>query len=207
MILVGRDLSPFVRRTATVLNLLGLPYERRTLNTNDDADELRKYNPLGRVPALLLDAEALIDSAAIIDYALEIGDTEHQLLAAAGPQRRHVLQLSAIATGAMEKGVASAYEVANRPKELVHKPYREKLQLQALAGLLALDKQAPSAGWFGGASPNLADVNAVVAYDFAGIVAPEIAKRISGPLAALSDRANATDAFARTRWGKPNPLG
>lgn len=207
MILIGRDLSPFVRRTATVLNLLGLSYERRTLNTNDDADELRTYNPLGRVPALLLESEALIDSAAIIDYVLEVGDPDNRLLAATGAERRHTLQLSAIATGAMEKGVASAYEVANRPKELVHKPYREKLQRQALAGLVALDKQAPSAGWFGGKSPNLADVNAVVAYDFMGIVAPEIANRISGPLAALSDRANGTDAFAKTRWGKPNPLG
>lgn len=208
MILLGRDLSPFVRRSATVLNLLELDYERRIVSTADDADEIRTHNPLGRVPALLLDGEALIDSAAIIDYALEIADAEHRLLAATGEARRRTLQLSAFATGTMEKGVASAYEVSQRPKNLVHPPYRQKLQQQALAGLVALDEAAPKADWFGGAEPNLADVNAVVAYDFISIVAPNIAQELaSGPLAQLCERANTTTAFASTKWDGANPFG
>ncbi|MFK7912333.1 MAG: glutathione S-transferase family protein [Pseudomonadales bacterium] len=206
MILLGRDLSPFVRRTATALNLLGLQYERRTLNTNDDAEELRRYNPLGRVPALLVDDAVIIDSAAILDYALELADAEHRLLPASGVPRRNTLHVSAIATGTMEKGVASAYEVANRPKELVYQPYREKLQQQARAGLLALEELAPQEGWFGGDQPNLADVNAVVAYDFVGIVAPQVAESITGLLMKLSQRANALEAFASTRWNGGSPF-
>ena len=208
MILLGRDLSPFVRRTATVLNLLGVNYERRIVSTADDAEEIRQHNPLGRVPALIIDSEALVDSAAIIDYALELADPEHKLLAAAGVARRRTLQLSALATGAMEKGVASAYEVAQRPAELVHAPYREKLQQQALAGLAALDQQTPANGWFGGTAPDLADVNAVVAFDFLNIVAADAVQSLAeGALAQLSARANEQVAFASTRWQSGNPLG
>ena len=65
MILIGRNLSPFVRRTATALNHVGLDYDQKGLSTADDADEIRKYNPVGRVPTLILDdGEAIIDSGA-----------------------------------------------------------------------------------------------------------------------------------------------
>lgn len=208
MILLGRDLSPFVRRSATVLNLLGVEYQRRIVSTADDADEIRQHNPLGRVPALILENEALVDSAAIIDYVLEIADPEHKLLAASGEARRQTLQLSALATGTMEKGVASAYEASQRPPELVYQPYREKLQQQALAGLVTLDQVAPATGWFGGSEPNLADVNAVVAFDFLNLVAADAAKAVAtGPLAQLAARANEQAAFASTRWNGGNPFG
>ena len=79
MLLIGRDLSPFVRRTATVIEVLGLPYERRKLATADAPEAVAEFNPLARVPALVLeDGEVLIDSAAIIDYLLEIGDPDRR---------------------------------------------------------------------------------------------------------------------------------
>ena len=55
--------------------------------------------------------------------------------------------------------------------------------------------------WFGSAAPNLADVNAVVAYDFVSIVAAELIEATPLPrLKALSERANHLPAFAQTRW-------
>ena len=97
MLLLGRDLSPFVRRTATVLNLLSLPYERKIVNTADDLDTIREFNPLGRIPALQIgDEEVLIDSHAIIDYLLEQGDSQGRLLAKNGELRRATLRHSAI---------------------------------------------------------------------------------------------------------------
>ncbi|TAN55811.1 MAG: glutathione S-transferase family protein, partial [Rhodospirillales bacterium] len=68
MILIGRDLSPFTRRVAVSLAMLGLPFERKQLSTVTDATEVTNYNPLRRVPALALDSgEVLIDSTAILD--------------------------------------------------------------------------------------------------------------------------------------------
>ena len=201
MLLVGRDRSPFVRRTATVLESLELAFERLPIATAD-AEELIKHNPLGRVPALVLDGgETLIDSAAIIDYLLEVGDPDHRLLAASGESRRAVLRTSAIATGVMEKGVAAAYEMRQRqPGELVHEPWLRQLKDQVKAGLAELEKAAVGKRWLHGAEPGLADINAVVAFDFIGNSHPEIASAGWPALAALSERANALPAFRNTRW-------
>ena len=102
MILVGRNLSPFVRRTGIVLKTLGMAYEEKGLSTADDGAEIQKINPVGRVPSLVLDdGETLVDSQAIIDHLLEVGDPDNTLLAPSGAERRAVLRLCALATGAI----------------------------------------------------------------------------------------------------------
>lgn len=203
MILIGRDLSPFVRRTATVIEMLELPYERRKLATADAdaAKEVAKINPLSRVPALILDdGEVLIDSAAIIDYVLEIGDPDGNLLPANGAARREVLRLSAFATGVMEKGVAAAYERSKRPKELMHEPWRQYLRSQISEGLAVLEAAATGKTWLTGEAPSLADINAVVAYDYIGIIHPKQLSSAPNALPALSERANELASFANTKW-------
>ena len=200
MLLVGRDRSPFVRRTATVMEFLGLRFERLPLATAD-AGELGKYNPLGRVPALVLDrGEILIDSAAIIDYVLEVGDPAQRLLPASGELRRRVLRTSAMATGIMEKGVAAAYELRQRPGELIHEPWLKHLKGQVRAGLADLERAADGKRWLHGPEPGLADINAVVAFDFIGNAHPDLSPAGWSALAALSERANALPEFRKTRW-------
>ena len=69
MILVGQYDSPFVRRVAITLRVLGFPYEHDTRSVFGDFDSMRETNPLGRIPSLILDDGAvLIDSAAICDW-------------------------------------------------------------------------------------------------------------------------------------------
>src|SRR5882757_5856977 len=69
MILIGQYDSPFVRRVAIALRLYDLPFEHRPWSTFGDADKIAPYNPLRRVPTLVLDSgEALIESAMMLDY-------------------------------------------------------------------------------------------------------------------------------------------
>lgn len=202
MELIGRFLSPFVRRTATTLNALGLAFESKALATTEP--DLLKSNPLARVPALVTDdGDNLIDSWAIIDYALEIGNNSDALLPLKGQARRDVMKLSAIAVGAMEKTVASAYERNKRPKEKVHQEWLDQVESQALAGLKELDAAAKDRQYLCGNGLTLADINAVVAYDFAKIVMPYKFAEEDPPfpwLAALSERCNATEIFASTQF-------
>ena len=202
MILVGRDLSPFVRRCAIVMNLLGLEYERKIVAAAQDAELIKRYNPLGRVPALILADEVVIDSHAIIDYLLDTYDEAEALLAKTGDARRQALKINALAVGTMEKAVASAYERTLRPKEFIYGPYLTKLNAQVAAGLEALDLVCPSDSWIGGATPGLVDVSAVVAFDQAGIVLPEL-QGIAGNLATLSVKSEGLAAFLETRWVAP----
>ncbi len=201
MLLIGRDLSPFVRRTATVIEVLGLDYKRCKLATADAPEEVAKFNPLARVPALVLrDNEVLFDSAAIIDYLLEVGDTEHRLLPSNGQPRRDVLRISAMATGVMEKGVAAAYEMHQRPTHLVYEPWLLRIKQQIRDGLTYLEEAIAGKIWFSGQELRLDDLNAVVAFDYIAMVHPDVISPDLQGLVALSGRANALPAFRNTQW-------
>lgn len=111
MILIGQYDSPFVRRVAIALRLYGMTYEHRPWSTFSDGDKIAPFNPLRRVPTLILaDGATLIESGAILDYLDEqIGD-ERALIAARGPERREALKVCALATGLADKAVALMYE-------------------------------------------------------------------------------------------------
>lgn len=73
MRLIGVNRSPFTRRVAITLHIYGVAFEQRPLNGFGHRAEVRAANPLGRIPALVLDnGETLIDSGAIIDYLDEV---------------------------------------------------------------------------------------------------------------------------------------
>ncbi len=113
--LIGHYDSPFVRRVGVSLHILGIPFERRLLSVFSNADELRAYNPVGRVPALVLeDGEVLVDSAAILDHLDEVAGPERALMPANGAARRAALQKVVLATGINDKAVAITYERRHR---------------------------------------------------------------------------------------------
>ena len=111
MILIGQFDSPFVRRVAIALELYGLAYEHRPWSTFGDADKIAPYNPLRRVPTLVLDdGESLIESTAILDYLDEVAGASKALIAEAGPLRRLSLKTCALAIGLNDKAVSLVYE-------------------------------------------------------------------------------------------------
>ena len=89
MILIGQYDSPFVRRVGIALTLYGLPFEHRPWSTFGDADKIAAYNPLRRVPTLVLDTgEALIEGTASVDYLDETVGPDNAMLPARGEARR-----------------------------------------------------------------------------------------------------------------------
>jgi glutathione S-transferase len=199
--LIGRDLSPFVRRTATVIEYLGLPYDRLKLASATEPEKVAAYNRMARVPALVLEGgEVLIDSSAIIDYLLEIGDPDYTLLPPRGERRRDILRLSAYAIGVMEKGVAASYELRRRPREFVYRPWLDYVEQQIQAGLSVLEENAVDENWLFGETLTLADINAVVAYDYIATVHRKLLSQDIAVLANLSARANSLDSFRNTQW-------
>lgn len=201
MILVGRYMSPYVRRVAVAMHALGLPYERVVVNAISEQNKVRAYNPIGRVPVLVLDSgERLIESAAILDYLQEIATSGTSILAASGPQRRRALQLAAMMTNAVEKAIYAFYETSRRPAELVHLPVKEALQAQTRAGLGMIEQQAGEDVWLVGDALTLADITVGVGWHFLSIFAPALADAAACPrLAAHSARCEALPAFAACR--------
>lgn len=200
MILVGRYLSPFVRRVATTLHLYDIAFEHRPLATmGEDRDRIKEVNPLIRVPALLLDdGETLIDSGAIIDHLDQQVGPERALTPASGPERRRVLKLTAVAMGAAEKSVLTIYEQRFRPPEKWHAPWVAMISDQARNGLRWLDGEA-ARPYLCGERMTQADVSTVIACEFARIANPDLFASFKCPrLEALSARLSALDAFQRT---------
>src|SRR3954447_19363028 len=117
MILIGQFDAPFVRRVAIALQLYDLKYEHRPWSTFGDAELIAPYNPLRRVPTLVLsDTESLIESAAILDYLDELAGPGKALIAESGPARRQALKICALATGLNDKAVSLFYERALHEK-------------------------------------------------------------------------------------------
>ena len=85
MLLIGVNRSPYTRRVAITLRAYGLTYEQSDLNGFGHRAEVRTANPLGRIPALVLeDGETLVDSGAIVDHLDETHGGEQPLIPTAG---------------------------------------------------------------------------------------------------------------------------
>jgi len=169
MILIGMFDSPFVRRVAVSMRLLGFDFEHRNWSVGKDFELIRRYNPLGRVPTLLLDDEqSLYESAAILDWLDEQVGPARALLPASGADRRLALKLIATATGAGEKAVLQVYERVFRPAERRHAPWTDRCAAQMHAGLAELDRACAAAGPFLVAGRlSQADITATCVFSFA----------------------------------------
>ena len=140
MLLIGVNRSPYTRRVAITLKLYGVPFEQRDLSGFGNRADVRAANPLGRIPALVLDdGETLIDSAAIIDHLDQAYGGDHPLTPASGADRRAVLRIAALMMGACDKGLHAAYERNHHPPEKVHQPWIDDCLAQMKSALSAAD--------------------------------------------------------------------
>lgn len=169
MILIGMFDSPFVRRVAVTMNLLDLSFEHRNWSVGKDFEQIRRFNPLGRVPTLVLgDGDALLDSGAILDYLDERVGPDRALVPASGRPRREVLRIMAVAAGAAEKGVQQIYEGVFRPEEKRHAPWVERCRSQMHGALRELEllAQARAGSWLVGERMTQADVTSTCVFTF-----------------------------------------
>lgn len=143
MILIGVNRSPYTRRVAITLQAYGLQYEQRDVSGFGNREEVRAANPLGRIPALVLDSgETLIDSGAIVDHLDETYGGEWSLTPSRGDGRRVVLRVSALMMGACDKGLQAAYHRNHVPAEKVHQPWIDDCLAQMTSALKAVDAMA-----------------------------------------------------------------
>lgn len=191
--------SPFVRRVAVSMNLLEIPFEHRNWSVGKDFELIRRFNPLGRVPTLVTDdGDALVDSAAILDYLDDTVGPDRALLPRTGRQRREALRVMAIATGAAEKGVLQVYETVFRPEEKRHETWVDRCREQMHGALADLNRLAGmrAGDWLVGNQMTQADVTAGCVVSFLSDALGVGRGGVRYPnLTALSERCEALPAF------------
>ncbi len=151
MILIGQYDSPFVRRVAIAMTLYGLPFEHRPWSTFGDMEKLQHYNPLVRVPTLVLDDGAvLIESHSILDHLDELVGPDRAMFPASGAPRRDALKVAALGTGMADKAVSLFYE--RRLHAQVSDAWVERCRTQILGVARALEADRSGRTgphWFG----------------------------------------------------------
>ncbi len=145
MLLRSTPFSPFGRKVKMAAKRLKF-YDKMTIvasDAMDPKDELRKDNPLGKMPCLVLDdGRRIYDSRVILEY-LDHAAGGGKIIPNDWPRRIDCLRLQALCDGITDAAILIVYEDRYRPKELAHAPWLDYQRDKITRGLDALEKELP----------------------------------------------------------------
>jgi glutathione S-transferase len=137
--------SPFGRKPRIAVGLLGLNdrVKIESASTQEPEDPLRKQNPLGKVPVLILDdGTAMFDSPVILEY-LDMLAGGGRIVPKDAKARFDALRLEALADGLLDASILIVYEGRYRPAERHEQKWLDLQSGKVERGLGALEA-APS---------------------------------------------------------------
>jgi glutathione S-transferase len=201
LVLRSSPASPFGRKVRIAAAILGLTQRIEIViaDTNDAQDSLRRQNPLGKIPALVLeDGAVLYDSPVIVEY-LDLLAGGGKIIPAAAAPRFAALTRQALADGVMDAALLQIYETRYRePGQYVGKWLDHQAGKVARA-LAALEAAPPD--------PSARDIGAIALACALGYLDLRFAGRWRGDhprLAAwLAAFADGVQAFEATRVKAP----
>jgi glutathione S-transferase len=191
--------SPYVRRVAISMKLMGLPYEHQLVSVFRHMDRFRAINPVIKAPSFICDdGTVLMDSTLILDYLEHCVAAGNGLMPPGGEPRKDALRLIGLAMAANEKNVGLVYEKEQRPADKRHQAWIDRSIEQIHAAFEMLEHAVKGAHpWLAGDRINAADVAVAVAWRFCQYYnAAEIPASRYPALVAYSARAEALPEFA-----------
>ena len=203
MQLIGMLDSPYVRRAAISLQLLGLPFEHRSISVFRDFDEFSRINPVVKAPTLVCDdGGVLMDSTLIIEYAEALA-APRSLMPSSIAARQRTLRLTGLALAACDKSVQIIYERSLRPVEKQHAPWVGRVRGQLAAALVALEAElARQPLECTSTGIDQAGVTCAVTWFFLRELLPELANAANHPSThAHSEQAEQLPAFRNAPHG------
>ena len=146
MKLMSSPASPFGRKVKMTIVIKNLTEKVEIMPvdaTKGDAG-LNAANPLGRIPALLLDSgDSIHDSHVICEYLDTVGSGPI-LVPRAGPERWRTLTLGSLADGLIEQALLQVYEGRYRPENMRVDAWVARLQSKIERTLDHLESAAPA---------------------------------------------------------------
>jgi len=200
MKLVGSKTSPYVRKARVILAEKNLPYEFIEESAWSATTTVPRYNPLNKVPALVMDdGESIYDSRVICEYLDAVSGGG--LIPSDPAARARVRRDEALGDGIADAGITAFLE---RKREAARQdPTWIARQLDKVnAGIVAVAKGMGSKQYLGGAQLNVGDIACACALFWAEFRMPELGWRQSNPkLKAWAERMEMRPSFAATRPG------
>ncbi|NKJ02644.1 glutathione S-transferase family protein [Novosphingobium sp. SG707] len=173
MKLIGMLDSPYVRRVAISLRLLGLDFEHQTLSVFSTFDAFAAINPVVKAPTLVTDdGIVLMDSGLILEHVERLAGCS---LSPADPAAHALSQrIIGLALAVCDKAVQIVYEHNLRPEEKRHQVWLNRIHGQLAQALHLLEQEVSRAQpWCFGDHPLQADITTAVAWRFTREMVPE----------------------------------
>jgi glutathione S-transferase len=142
MLLIGQFDSPYVRRVGIALKLYGIPFLHEAYSVFRDAEKIAAYNPLRKVPTLVLDSgmvltETFVCLDVIDERVAEGAAGSRLLLPRSGLLRLEGLRIGALCSGICEKVVSLVYDREVRQQSTPY--WTERCHTQVREGLVSLE--------------------------------------------------------------------
>jgi glutathione S-transferase len=198
MKLVTSLTSPYGRKVRVVLAEKKIPFQLQVENPWLPDSPVPTFNPLGKVPVLVLeDGESVFDSRVIVEYLDHVSPVAH-LIPAEFKSRVAVRGIEALADGVTDAAVAAHLEKKRAPGQ--QSPDWIALQEKTLfRGLEALSEMLGENPWFFGNGMTLADIACGCTLGYLELRFPDIAWRDAhGNLAKLADKLATRASFKET---------
>lgn len=203
MKLFGTAGSPFVRKVRIVLTEKRIAHEYIIQSARGPASPVPRFNPLAKIPTLVLDdGRGLYDSPVIVEYLDAQGDGP-RLIPDAFDDRIEVKRWEALGDGVAEATVAINHEY-REPKDKQRAPaWFERQRLKIDRGLAVMEQGIGAGAFCFGGRFTLADIATGYALGYLDFALPEIEWRKTHPaLARLAERLATRKSFSETGHAK-----
>jgi glutathione S-transferase len=204
MQLIGMLDSPYVRRVAVSLQLLGLRFEHQPVSVFSTFAQFQRINPVVKAPSLVCDdGVVLMDSTLILQYAEAMAAPRASLMPRGMAELKRSLRITGLALAACEKSVQIVYEHELRPSEKLHQPWLSRVTGQLLAAYGALEAELTHQPLVASrAGVDQAGVSTAIAWHFTQQMLPQVVVAANYPaLQAFSRQAEALPEFLAAPHG------
>lgn len=198
MKLIGTPTSPFTRKTRVVFAEKRIEYEFVIDSPHDAATQVPIYNPLGKVPILIIDDDTTVfDSRVIVEY-LDNASPVTKLIPEDTRHRIQVRRWEALADGCTDATVAVVME-KRRPANLQSADWIARQQGKIDRALKVMSDELGARNWCTGEFFNLSDIAVGCCLGFLDLRLPEFNwRKIYPNLARLSDKLAQRASFKDT---------
>jgi glutathione S-transferase len=198
MKLIGTPGSPYTRKVRIVLAEKRIDYDFVTDAPASATTHVPRYNPLGKVPVLIIDDETTVfDSRVIVEY-LDQASPVAKLIPEETRPRVQVRRWEALADGCTDATVAIVTE-RRRPASMQSSDWIARQQMKVERALKAMSDELGTRTWCSGDFFNLSDIAVGCCLGFVGPRLPELQWRSNySNLAKLVDKLALRPSFRDT---------
>ena len=198
MKLIGTPTSPYTRKARVVLAEKRIDYDFIVDPPYDATTTVTAFNPLGKVPVLVLDDDTTIFDSRVISEYLDSASPVSRLIPEDTRPRIQVRRWEALADGCTDAVVAIVME-KRRPEEFQYAPWAARQRDKIDRALRTMSDDLGARNWCCGEFFNLSDIAVGCCLGFIDLRLPEVDWRARYPnLARLADKLVQRPSFKDT---------